>query len=241
MSVVAIVQARMGSTRLPGKALLRVAGKTLLAWHLERLAPVSAIDQIVVATSGLAVDDPIAVEARRLGCEVFRGDETDVLDRYHGAATAFGATVVLRTTSDCPLLATDIVVGLLRYWSMHPLGLDYASTGTPRYYPRGMDCEVMKMSALECAWREANLAHDREHVTSFIYHHPHRFLIGHMKSVLEMPDVRLTVDTPDDLDFVRRFLESPGAERFNLRDILTLLAHNPSWQRVNAHVRHKEA
>lgn len=239
MKTVAIVQARMGSTRLPGKVLLEAAGKPLLVWHLERLAQVSQLDRIVVATTDSAADDVVADCAARMGVAVFRGSEDDVLDRYYQAARCFQAELVLRTTSDCPLLDPALVSAVLERW--HQAGdLDYLSTATPQSYPRGMDCELFSFSTLHTAWCEGREADDREHVTPFVYRRPERFRLGRLEAGRPYQDYRLTVDTPEDLQLIRLILQALGAQAFTLDDIVQLLEQRPDWRECNAQVRHKE-
>lgn len=238
MNTVAIVQARMGSTRLPGKVLLTAAGKTLLAWHLERLAQVPGIDRIVVATTELPADEAIAEHAAALGADVFCGSEHDVLDRYYKAALRFHADRVLRTTSDCPLLDPALVERLLQRWQAD--SFDYLSAATPQHYPRGMDCELLAIEALRTAWEEGREPDDREHVTPFLYRRPERFRLGRLEPAQPYPDYRLTVDTAEDLQLVRHVLDALGAGPFGLDDIHHLFQRHPQWLELNAQVCHKE-
>ncbi|OLU32314.1 cytidylyltransferase domain-containing protein [Pseudomonas sp. PA27(2017)] len=240
MKTVAIVQARMGSTRLPGKIMQDAAGQSLLAWHVQRLTRVAGIDRLVVATTVLPADDVVADSAAQLGVDVFRGSESDVLDRYYHAAREARADLVLRTTSDCPLLDPSLVEQLLDYWRRSPTGYDYVSTATPHCFPRGMDCELFTFEALQRAWHEGREADDREHVTPFIYRRPERFRIGRLEAQRPYDDYRLTVDTPEDLQLIRHVLDALGAQAFGLDDIVRLLEQHPDWVALNAQIQHKE-
>jgi spore coat polysaccharide biosynthesis protein SpsF len=216
--VVGIIQARMGSTRLPGKALADVSGQPLLATMIERVHRALTLDAVWVATTENEHDEPIVDLALASGAGVFRGSEDDVLTRYVGAARAAGADVVVRLTSDCPLLdpaVIDRVVGELD-------GFDLATNAPPadRTYPDGMDVEVLTIAALERAEREATAPEDREHVTRYL--HRGDFSVHAVHLDRDLGDVRITVDTADDLELVAWLLRSlpPG---FTLDHVLRAL------------------
>jgi len=206
---VAIVQARYRSTRLPGKVLREVRGRPLLDWMLERLRGAESLDEVVLATSGSPFDDPIAEWARANGVALFRGSEEDVLDRYHRAAQAFDAEVVVRLTSDCPLIDPAVVDRVVE--AMHAAGgqLDYVANTCPPTgsYPDGMDVEVIDARALGRAWREARDPLHREHVTFELWKNPDRYRLLRVDAPEDLSDVRITVDYPDDLSVVERVLE----------------------------------
>ncbi|MCX5742129.1 MAG: glycosyltransferase family protein [Proteobacteria bacterium] len=200
MTTVAIVQARMGSSRLPGKVLATIAGASMLARVVTRLRAARSIDAIVIATTTADLDDAVAREARRLGVGVFRGSETDVLARYVGAARMAKADVVVRVTSDCPLLdphVVDAVVALL------DRPTDYASNTHVRSFPRGLDVEALHRDVLERIDRLATSPAAREHVTAFILEEPARFVVRQLVADRDDSDLRWTVDTDDDLAVVR--------------------------------------
>jgi spore coat polysaccharide biosynthesis protein SpsF len=206
--VVGIIQARMGSTRLPGKALAEVAGQPLLAIMIKRVQSAGSLDAVWVATTDNERDDPIADLALRRGAGVFRGSEVDVLARYAGAAEAARAEVVVRLTSDCPLLdpaVIDRVVGELD-------GYELATNAPPvgRTYPDGMDVEVLTREALNRADREATVPEDREHVTRHL--HSGGFSVRAVHLDRDLGDVRVTVDTADDFELVAWLLKTlpPG-------------------------------
>lgn len=200
---VAILQARMSSTRLPGKVMKPLAGRPMIERQLERLRRCEALERLIVATSLDASDDPLAAFLGELGVDVHRGSLTDVLDRYVGAVRAFGVTSdVVRLTADCPLADPGVIDAcVLRRLE---LGVDYCSNGRRRTYPHGLDVEAFTLEALLTAGREATDPYDREHVTPFIYRHPERFTIGELAQDRDEGHLRWTVDTPEDFAFVER-------------------------------------
>jgi len=240
MRVVLINQARMTSTRLPGKVLKSVLGKPLLAYQLERLRRARRVDECVVATTLNGADEPIVALCRKLGVSVYRGDEFDVLDRYYQAAKQYAADVVVRVTSDCPVIDPEIVDRVIETYAGGQV--DYVSNTRERTFPRGMDSEVFSMTALEQAWREARLPYEREHVTPFLYQHPERYAIGSVVSGRDLGLHRWTVDTPEDFDLIERIITSlyPENPDFHLDDILPLFDHHPDWLEINKHIRQKE-
>lgn len=220
--VVAIVQARMGSTRLPGKALAEVGGRPLLAHMLDRVAYAGTIDAAWVATTHERRDDPITELAEASGHAVFRGPEHDVLARFAGAAEAAGAATVVRLTADCPLItpdAIDLVVGALA-----ASDADLATNAPPlgRTWPDGVDAEAFTSAALQRAHAEATDPADREHVTRWFHGHARVEVVHHDPP---LGDVRITVDTPEDLERVRGVLEAgpAGGPEATLDDLLAAL------------------
>ena len=242
MKVVAIVQARMGSTRLPGKVLKDLEGETMLARVVQRLSRSSLIDELVIATTDRAADDSIVEECRRCSVQVFRGDEDDVLDRYFRASQLSKAEAVVRITSDCPLIdpeVTDktIAAFLNRQGQESP---DYASNCIVRTYPRGLDTEVMTAQALEHCWRSANQPYERTHVTPYIYEHPGEFKIHSVTGEEDFSRHRWTVDTPEDLEFVRAvYARLKGHDAFLAADVLELLDREPAVLELNHSVAQK--
>jgi len=173
--ITAIIQARMGSTRLPGKVLKDLEGQTMLSRVVNRTCRASLLDEVIVATTVKPADNLIMTECEKLGIPVFRGDEEDVLDRYYKAAQSYQADPIVRITSDCPLIDPEIINLVIENFLAHE-DLDYASnTLPPRTFPRGLDVEVMTFDALEQAWRGDKNPAWREHVTPYIYRHPEKF------------------------------------------------------------------
>lgn len=238
MRVVAVIQARMGSSRLPGKVLMDIAGRSMLARVVERVQRAPGIHEVVVATTVAPADDAVAAEAGRLGVTCFRGSEQDVLDRYYQCAQAHAAQVIVRVTADCPLLDPEVTGHVVAAFLEHRP--DYASNTLERTYPRGLDTEVFSMDALTRAWREALQPHQREHVTPYFYENPDLFtLLSVTDCDGEYGHHRWTVDTADDLRFVRAVYEALGGDLFGRHEILPLLAKRPELAAINAHVRQK--
>jgi spore coat polysaccharide biosynthesis protein SpsF len=232
MRTVAIVQARMGSSRLPGKVLMDLGARTVLARVVHRVRRAALVHDTVVATSSETQDDAVVAECRRLGVKYFRGSERDVLDRYYQCAQAHMATIVVRITADCPLIDKDVVDAVIR--SFLENACDYAcNTG----YPRGLDVEVLTIEALACAWREASKPYEREHVTPYIYEHPEHFRLRSINADADYSQYRWTVDTLEDLELLRlicaRLAED---EDFGWRDVLRLMRLEPELLKINQHV-----
>ncbi|MCE5295416.1 MAG: glycosyltransferase family protein [Chlamydiales bacterium] len=236
-----VVQARLGSTRLPGKIFKEVNNKTLLAYQIERLRRVKGVEGICVATTTLSQDDAILDWCNLEGLHCIRGSVDDVLSRYKAAADAFGLEAIIRITSDCPLLDTDLIEKGLQCFSEHYETLDYLSICHERTYPLGMDFEIFRTSALEKAFFEATSAIDKEHVTPYIWKQPEVFRLANLQQTKNESQYRLTVDTEEDFVLIKHILDAlyPTNPEFTRADIMTLLANNPSWHAINAHVPHK--
>jgi spore coat polysaccharide biosynthesis protein SpsF len=243
-NVVAIIQARMGSSRLPGKVLRHLGGKTVLAQVIERVKAGRGIDAVVVATTTNAADDPIEREALNKGATVFRGDENDVLRRYCHAARQSGADVVVRVTSDCPLIDPGVLSEMLRrFLEAEGRGnqIDYLSNTLERTFPRGLDVEIFTFSALQRADREAAEPSHREHVTPYIWNHPDLFSIVQYTDAADRSGLRWTLDTEEDwlfLSAVFRSLEEAGSA-VTTAAVLQLLERHPELKEINAHVVQK--
>lgn len=238
--VVAIVQARMGSTRLPAKVLMDVAGVPMLARHVERLQRAVRVDEVVVATTREPADDAIAQLCQQRGWACFRGSEHDVLDRYVEAARAHAADVVVRTTADCPLIDPAIVDAVVAAVIDAETHCDYASNCWPDYsYPRGLDVEVFTRAALERAAREDTDALTREHVTAYMLEHPERFRPRGVPLVPPCAELRWTVDTEEDLELLRRICAELDDDRQPWTAALAICNQHPEWPLLNRHVRQK--
>lgn len=241
MRVVLINQARMTSTRLPGKVMMEVLGRSLLDIQMERLRQCRKVSEWVVATTLNGSDDPIVSQCQRLGVPCWRGPEDDVLSRFAGAAEHFKADWILRVTSDCPLVDPEILDAIILEGTRKGGGCDYASNTIERTYPRGLDGECFTAEALACAAHEARASAEREHVTPFIYRHPERFRIRQVRHGEDLSHHRWTVDTPEDFELLRRMVEAllPEKPRFDLQDCLNLLSAHPDWPSLNADVQQK--
>lgn len=198
--VLAIIQARMGSTRLPGKSLMPLGGRSVLANVVARVRLAAQVDETVVATTTLPEDDAIEAEARRLGVPVFRGADEDVLGRYYHAAAAFHGDVIVRITADCPLIDPAVIDRVIMRFGPGTDHCDYASNTLQRSYPVGLDVEVFSLAALAAAYDEACTAYEREHVTVFLYQNPDRFRLASVEAPVDTSSHRWTLDTPADLD-----------------------------------------
>jgi len=205
--VLCVVQARTGSTRLPGKVLQPITGRPMLGFMLDRLATL-AVDDLVVATSDLDRDDPIAEIARAVGVEVVRGSESDVLARFGTSLDRFPADHVVRLTADCPLSDPRLIEAVVATHLRR--GADYTSNVLPRTFPKGLDVEVVTAAALRAAIDEARATDEREHVTPFVYRRPERFRLTNHAASVPLGAEWWTVDTAADLEFVRRAVERVG-------------------------------
>lgn len=245
--VVAIVLARMESSRLPGKVLMQVAGKPVL-WHIaKRLQGVPEIEQIVIATGSGPANDPIREFAADAGIPSFSGSEDDVLDRFYGAAQAWEADPVLRITGDCPLVDPGLVSELIALHRSSVPAADLTSVAAGAgvatrdfaggRFPAGLDAEVIAPTALQRAWNEGTLPSDREHVTAYIWRHPKRFRLVYLACQQgDFADVRWTLDYPEDLAMIRRIYEALYSESkpFAMQEVLSFLDSHPEVARLNA-------
>lgn len=243
MKRVVIVQARMTSTRLPGKVLADLAGRPMLAQQIARLRRSTEADDIVIATTVNASDDGIVNLARKEGIRWFRGDEHDVLSRFVGAAREAAADVVVRVTADCPLIDAGELDRVLRDLREHAHEADYASNIAERTYPRGLDTEAFFRDTLERVDRMGRSREAREHVTWFIHRErPELFARLSVKDTVNNSDLRWTVDTPEDLDVLRKIYDGLdlGASLKDYRDVLAYVRGHPELSAGNAHIAQKE-
>jgi spore coat polysaccharide biosynthesis protein SpsF len=235
---VAIIQARMGSTRMPEKVLLEIRGAPVLAHVVNRTRRARLVDSVVVATTTLPADDAIEALARDAGWPLVRDSASDLLDRYTVAARAHDADIVVRITSDCPLVDPQLVDDVVQ--ALATTGADYASnTLEPRTYPRGLDVEAITRAALERANAEDTNPTWREHAPPYIYRHPERFRLARVASPEDLSDHRWCVDTAEDLDLVRRIYDALGSDRFGWREALDVVGAHPDWARINPNVEQK--
>lgn len=231
--ILAILQARVSSTRLPGKVLKPILGKTMLARQLERVRRAIRLDGLIVATSTEASDDPIDDLCRGEGVQCFRGELDDVLDRFYQAAAPLHPGHVVRLTGDCPLTDPAIIDQVCAFHLEG--GFDYASNALQPTFPDGLDVEICRYECLEQAWREAVLPSHREHVMPFIHKNPQRFRIGHFRSGADLSYLRWTVDEAEDFELVTNIYEAlyPADPNFDTRAILSLLERHPEWKTMN--------
>jgi len=239
--VVAILQARMGSTRLPGKVLNKVLDRPLLLYEIERLRRSHLIDEIVVATTTSQLDKQIVRFCEESHFPVFCGSEEDVLDRYYRAAKAFKADVVIRVTGDCPIIDPEVVDQVIAFYLEASPPFDYVSNTLQRTYPRGLDIEVFSFKGLERAAHETKLPYEREHVTPYFYQHPELFRLGNVACETDESRHRWTVDTAEDFELISRLLGElyPNNPEFRMADVLQVLKDHPDWVKINAHIEQK--
>lgn len=241
LRIILIVQARMGSSRLPGKILREVLDKPLLAYEIERLRCVSKADEVVIATTENPIDQAVVDFCHHEQVPIFRGSEEDVLDRYYCAAKAFNADVIVRVSGDCPLIDPNVVDQVIQYYLDHYPDYSYVSNTLERTFPRGMDVEVFTFDALMKAAKEASLPEEREHVTPYLYCHPDLFDIGSIVQVSDRSNNRWTVDTEEDFQLIDKIIRGlyPIKPNFTMEDILDILKIHPDWKAINAHIPQK--
>ena len=238
MKTLAIVQARLGSQRLPRKVLREITpGMTMLDLVMHRVGLAQTIDGVVVATTTEQTDNELADYCNNQSWSVFRGSESDVLSRYMGAADMFDATRIVRITSDCPLIDPALIDRIV---SLHALSrCDYASNVIQRHYPRGLDIEVFTRTALRRAFREATEAYQREHVTPFINQQPDKFSLVHALEQENFSNLRWTVDTPQDFEMITKLLEKIGNLDFSWRQALAVFNRHSHLAELNQHIEQK--
>lgn len=242
MTVAAVIQARMTSTRLPGKVLMPAAGRPMLAHQIDRVRRAANVDTVCIATTVNVEDDPVAALAEREGVAVFRGSEHDVLDRFVRAAESVGAAVAVRLTGDCPLTDPALVDAVVATFRGSNPPVDYATNSFPRTWPIGLDVEVASMAALRLANEEATDTYDREHVMPFLYRQPERFRIAGFPAPEDLSGYRWTLDERSDYDLLVHILEAllPDNPSFGWRDVIALLDAHPEWRTLNAGVGQKQ-
>lgn len=238
--ILAVLQARVSSTRLPGKVLKPLLGVPMLLRQLERVKHATLIDELTVATSEDSSDDPVAAlcHENRIAC--FRGSLNDVLDRFYQAVHPLQPDHVVRLTGDCPLSDPEVIDLVIA--TQLAQGNDYTSNALEPTYPDGLDVEIMRRTALETAWREAGLKSQREHVTPFLYQHPERFQIGVVKNNCDLSKLRWTVDQAEDFEVIKMiYQELYNKEKiFGMKDILALLERHPEIQTFNDGLQRNE-
>lgn len=241
--VLAVVQARLGSTRLPGKTLMEIARRPMLAHVIERVSAIPGVKGVVLATSVNPKDDRLVQFARAAGLPWVRGSEEDVLDRFRMALSEYPADVVVRVTPDCPLLDPAVSGLVVAEYLRRAGAVDYVSNVHPPTYPDGLDTEVFSREALEVTWRETRLPSEREHVTVYMWRRPDRFRLANVSHTEDLSALRWTVDTAADLEFVRAvygYLSPDGTSHFGMSEVLALLRERPELQSLNAGVGRNE-
>ncbi|HEY9691113.1 MAG TPA: glycosyltransferase family protein [Oculatellaceae cyanobacterium] len=244
MKIVAIIQARMGSTRLPGKVMNQLCDKTVLAHVITRVKACSLVDEVVVATTTASADDVIVTEAEKCGAKSFRGSEANVLERYYLAAKEHQAEVVVRVTSDCPLFDPQVLGKMLADFqnkTTQGIKVDYLSNTLSRSYPIGLDAEIFTFNALQLAFVNTQQHYEREHVTPYIYQHPELFALHNYSNSQDLSAYRWTLDTESDFILIEKIYASLYAKGkiFSTNEIVNLFKEMPYLSQVNAHVHQK--
>ncbi|WP_449062879.1 cytidylyltransferase domain-containing protein [Planomonospora algeriensis] len=237
MRIIGIVQARTGSTRLPGKVLRELSGRSVLGWVVRAVQEARAVDELVVATTTEAADDAVAAECGRLGVACSRGPVDDVLTRFTAALAGRPGDAVMRFTADCPLLDPAVIRETALVYRAVP-GLDYLSTALPRTLPRGTDVEIVGRAALEKADQDADSYH-RTHVTSYVYTRPDDFRIMGLTHPPEAADLRVTLDTEEDWALISRVVREFGDRPVPVGVLVRWLRARPEVRALNAHVEQK--
>jgi len=236
LMILALLQARVSSSRLPGKVLKPILEQPMLFRQIERLVRCRRIDRLVVTTSTDPSDDPLVAECTRRNISVHRDSLFDVLERFASAARVFRPNIVVRLTGDCPLADWELIDQAIDAFQAG--GYDYLTNAEPPTYPDGLDVEVVSEKALLDAAVTAQLPSEREHVTLFIRNHPERFNIGRLTQSMDLSFHRWTVDDPEDLDLVQRIYEAlyPANAAFTTADVLAFLQSNPELMAINSHI-----
>lgn len=240
--IIGIIQARMDSSRFPGKVLEEIDGRPMLGWVIERASRSQLLNGIAIATTTDNSDDAIVKYCQDNGYQCFRGSIYDVLDRYYQAALHFKAHVIVRLTADCPFIdpvEIDRVINLLL-----TADIDFATNRLPppakRTFPIGLDTEVCTFSALQRAWQEADMPHQREHVMPYLYDQNNHFRIKVLNHDPDFGHIRITVDTAKDLELIRQIKSYfPNRDDFSWKEIVDVLQNNPNLTAINADVHHK--
>ena len=238
-NIVTVIQARCGSTRLPGKVMLPLCGKPLLFRMVQRVLAAQLAGTVVVATTQEQQDDPIVELCQKYDLNVFRGHSTDLLDRHYQAAKEYNADVVLKIPSDCPLIDPKIIDKTIQFYLRHQGEYDFVSNLHPATYPDGNDVEIMTINALEKAWKEAQKPLEREHTTPYFWENPTLFRQANLpwSSGLDYSmSHRWTIDYPEDYDFINKVYEElfPINATFALENILELLEQKPEIYQLNS-------
>jgi len=240
MNIVAIIQARSSSSRLPGKVLMPILGKAMILRQLERIQLAQNISSLIVATSIESSDDELVAVLEKEGIGCYRGSLDDVLDRYYEAAKLNLAEHIIRLTGDCPLIDPDIIDQVI---STHLRdGNDYTSNTLAPTFPDGLDVEVIKFETLQDTCQQAGLPSEREHVTPYILKHPEMYKLGNVSNCKDLSALRWTVDEPEDFELIATIYNKlyPLNPQFAIADILEFLENNPELKKKNQHIEYNE-
>lgn len=240
--VVAIIQGRMNSSRLPGKVLLDINGKPMLLHVIDRVRQAALVDEIVVATTTDSSDDEIGTFCQNQKVACYRGSLQDVLDRYYQSARLHHADIIVRITADCPLVDPMMIDEVIRERDLHIA--DFCSNRLPppfkRTYPIGLDIEVVTFKALALAWQKAVEKHQREHVLPYLYEIPGQFKVHILNYKKDLSNIRITVDTPEDLEVIRKITAHFGGKMdYSWLEVVDYYLRNKDLSKLNAGIQHK--
>ena len=239
--ITVIIQARMGSTRLPGKVLMNISGKTVLYHVVDRVSQCRNIDDIIIATTTLDKDDLIVKEVEKIGCKYFRGSENNVLDRYYEAATFNKSDIIIRITSDCPLIDPLIADKIIEFYinNNYEMVTNACSDSSKRTYPRGLDTEIFSYNVLKKAKENAKESYQLEHVTPYIYENTTN--IFYYKNNIDYSKYRFTLDTEEDLKLIKEIYNNLyfGENNFYLGDVIEVMENNPDLFFINNSIKQK--
>jgi Spore coat polysaccharide biosynthesis protein F, CMP-KDO synthetase homolog len=240
MKTGAIIQARLGSTRLPSKVLLKILGKTVLEYVVERVRNSKYIDSVIVATTTNNEDSEIVRVMESNEIDVFRGSEEDVLDRFYQAASFYKMENIVRITADCPLLDPLIVDKVIELYFI--TGADYCANILEHTFPDGEDIEIFSFRTLRATWQDAKLGSEREHVTPYMINNPGKFKLENVRSETNLSNKRWTLDTKEDFRFIKNVIENlyPMKPNFGMADILRLISAELGLENINKHIARNE-
>jgi len=232
-----IIQARMGSSRLPGKVLMKVEDKPLLKFMIDRVRKSKKVDEVIVATTEDTKDDPIAMLCKKNNIGFYRGSENDVLDRFYQASKPYNPDTIIRLTADCPLVDPEIIDEIIELFTN--TNVDYAANTVPpekKKYPDGSDVEVFKFSALKRAWEESTDLKDREHVTFYFWKHDKNFTTAMLDNKYDWGNYRITIDYKEDFIVVEKIIQQLKNQRKegSISEIIELLQNNPEIENINS-------
>lgn len=230
-NIVAVVQARTGSSRFPGKVMKIVAGRPLIEILIKRLSASKRINKIILATSHKKENDELVNHVEQLGIDVYRGSESDVLDRFYQVAIKYRLQSIVRITGDCPIIDPEVVDAVIEQYEI--TGVDYASNVEPPTWPDGLDVEVFSFVALSIAWNRAHNCFEREHVTHYIQN-SNKFTKSNLTNKQDLSSERWTVDEPQDLEVIRNIVEhfSPSL-CFSWKDVMELKSRHLDYFEAN--------
>jgi len=240
VNIICIIQARIGSTRLPNKVMKKIKGKSILFYVVNRVKKSYLINKLVIATTTKNQDGVIVEEARKLNVDFFRGSENDVLGRYYNAAKKYNADVIVRITSDCPLIDPIIVDNIIKKHIENKA--DYTANIINRTFPRGLDTEVFNFNVLEKTNELAREKYHKEHVTTYILENPERFKLQNIKAddTIKRPDIRITVDTEEDFELISKIIEHFKNIEFGIKDVIHFLNEKPQLLEINKNIKQTE-